>query len=76
MTEQFATWLIVSFIIDPRNNYTWWDVPNNAASRREFLEAVTGDAEADHPRVLEAAGLADWTMIMWMLAGASKAFYR
>jgi len=75
MTEQFATWLVVAFIIDPRNNYTWWEVRNNAQHRREFLEAVQQEA-ADIPRVLEACDLADWSMVMRMLMAASRTYFK
>lgn len=75
MTEQYATWLVVATIVDPRNGYTWTEASPRAQTMADFKEAFDTEAEGD-ARLQEASAKADWKTAMRMLQAASKAYYR
>lgn len=80
MTEQAATWFLVSYLIDPANGYTWWEARNNAEQRRDYYEALSEQGRlaggVEDARVAEEIEIADMAMVMKMLAAASRTYYR
>ena len=72
VTEQNADLVLISFLIDPLNNYTWWEAENTRRVIDEYREALGQETD---PAIVRAAELADWNRVMRSLRAIAKVMW-
>jgi len=72
ITPQNADQAVISFLLDPLNNYTWMEAAPNVQTIADFKEALAQESSADLARASE---LADWPQVMKALRAVARVLF-